>query len=323
MNKKGIDVSKWQGVIDWEKVSNAGIEFAIIRTGYGRGGENQIDEKFFENIKAAKKAGIKVGAYHYSYAESVDDARTEAKFCLDIVRKSGIDLDLPIYFDIEDQTIANKHDKATRTNMCTAFCSEIEKAGFWAGVYANKNWFDNFLNYTELKHRYTLWLAHYGIEKPSLDCDIWQHSSTGTVDGINGNVDLNIMYRNLIKIINAGEEQKKDQKLTQSEKDLGTYTVAKGDTLSEIAAKFNTSYQYLADINGINNPSLIYAGQVLKVPTNYAANKYVLYTVAKGDTLWSIAEKMLGNGARYQEIKAFNNLSSDTIFPGQNLKVRV
>ena len=149
MEKKGIDVSNWQGDINWQDVKNSGIEFAIIRTGYGRGGEEQIDNKFIENIKNAKSAGIKVGAYHYSYAESPEDAITEANFCLSIIKRAGVSLDLPVYFDIEDASIANKHDKSIRTQMCINFCTEIEKAGYWAGVYANLNWFENYLNKDE------------------------------------------------------------------------------------------------------------------------------------------------------------------------------
>lgn len=318
---KGIDVSAWQGEIDWDSVKKDGVEFAIIRTGYGRHSETQIDKYFKANIKGAKTAGIKVGVYHYSYAESVDDAKTEAEFCLSIL--DGEKLDLPVYYDIEDKTIAAKHDKDIRTNMCIAFCSEIENAGYWAGVYANKNWYDNFLNYEELKKRYTLWLAHYGIDEPSLECDVWQYTSSGAVEGINGNVDMNFMYRDLPAEIGAGDEEEKPKEENKKPAEhLGTYTVVSGDTLGEIAAKHKTTYQHLAEINGLADPNLIYPGQVLKVPSNYEASKYTLYTVESGDSLWGIAQKILGDGARYNEIKAFNGLDSDTIYPGQVLKIK-
>ena len=310
---RGIDVSEWQGAIDWDKVKNSGIEFAIIRTGYGRGG-NQADEYYVRNVKGAKKAGIKVGLYHYSYAESPEDAIKEAEFCLRIIDNEK--LDLPIYFDIEDDSISSKNDNETRTKMCINFCSTIEKAGYWAGVYANKNWFDNYLDYDQLKARYTIWLAHYGIDSPSLDCDIWQYTSSGKVDGISGKVDMNYMYRDLLDEIgsNSGQAPKSEVKTT-------TYTVVSGDTLSGIAMKYNTSWQLLADINNISNPGLIYAGQVIKVPCTATTNKGLLYTVKSGDSLWSIAQDLLGNGTRFNEIKALNGLTSDTIYPGQNLKV--
>lgn len=309
---RGIDVSAWQGAIDWKRVKNAGVEFAIIRTGYGRKDPKQIDQFFKENIEGAKEVGIKVGAYHYSYAESPEDAVKEAEFCLEIL--DGVKLDLPVYYDIEDKTISNKHDKDIRTQMCINFCTVIEKAGYWAGVYANKNWFDNYLNYDQLKARYTLWLAHYCIDSPSLDCDVWQYRSNGSIDGITGNVDMNYMYRDLLQEIEASSKKAPEVKTT-------TYTVAKGDTLSGIAMAHHTSWQQLAGINNLDNPNLIYAGQILKVPCAATTNKSLLYTVKSGDSLWSIAQELLGNGTRFNEIKALNGLTSDTIYPGQNLKI--
>lgn len=251
---RGVDVSKWNCTIDWKKVKNSGIEFAIIRTGYGRAGENQIDKFFKQNIKNAKAAGIKVGVYHYSYADSVEDAKTEAKFCLSIL--NGEKLDLPVYFDMEEESIVRKYDKKTMTNMCIAFCSEIEKAGYWAGVYSNKNWFTNYLDYNELKARYTLWLAHYGIDSPSLDCDMWQYTDKGKVNGISGNVDMNYMYRDLLTAING----KKAPAKAYTE-----YKVKNGDTLSKIAIKYGTTYQKIAADNNIKNPNVIYPGQTLKI----------------------------------------------------------
>ena len=312
---KGIDCSTWQGNIDWGKVKENGFDFAIIRTGYGRGGENQIDKNFHQNIKGAKTAGLKVGAYHYSYAESVEDAKTEAQFCLSII--NGEKLDLPIYFDIEDNSIANNHDKNTRTQMCIAFCTEIEKTGYWAGVYANKNWFTNYLNYDELKSRYTLWLAHYGIDSPSMECDVWQYCSDGKVNGISGNVDMNYMYRDLPSEINGNRNNKVNVTTKSETPSASYYTVKAGDTLSGIATQFNTTYQYLASVNSIDNPNVIYAGQKLIVPQK--ADE-VIYTVQPGDTLSSIASKY---NTTYQNIAAINNISNpDLIYAGQTLKIK-
>ena len=316
VNKKGIDVSVWQGNIDWNKVKADGIEFAIIRSGWGWRGDGEMDKCFTKNIKNAKNAGIKVGVYHYSYASSIENARQEAKYCLEIVKSAGIPLDLPIYFDIEDKSIANSHNKNIRTNMCIAFCTEIEKAGYWAGVYANLNWYKNYLNKEELAKRYTLWLAQYN-DKKEMDCDIWQYTSSGRVNGIDGNVDMNSMYRDLPSAIGGNNATSKPV----DTKPYSTYTVVSGDTLSGIASKYGTTYQYIADINGIANPNLIYVGQVLKIPAQVNVNKSSLYTVKSGDSLWKIAETLLGDGTRYPEIKALNGLTSDTIHPGQNLKI--
>lgn len=318
MKFNGIDVSSWQGDIDWEKVKNSGVEFAIIRTGYGRGASNQVDTKFKQNIKGAKEAKIKVGCYHYSYAESPEDAVNEAEFCLSILGGEG--LDLPVYYDIEDSSISSKHDKEVRTQMCISFCSKIQQAGYRAGVYSNKNWFDNYINYDELKNRYTLWLAHYGAQNPSLDCDIWQYSSTGKIDGISGNADLNYMFKDLseefIEDKTTGSDMP-DPNAKSGKVTATYYTVKPGDTLSKIASSFGTTYQYLAEINSIQNPDLIHPGQTLIIQKE----KIKTYTVKSGDTLWGIASKFLGQGDRYGEIKELNNLSSDIIHPGQILKI--
>lgn len=323
MSRKGIDVSVWQGEIDWEKVKNSGVEFAIIRSGWGYAGYGEIDRYFEKNIKSAKSAGVKVGVYHYSYAESLDNARQEAEYCLSIVKSVNAKLDLPIYFDIEDSSISNKHDKETRTNMCISFCSEIEKSGYWAGVYANLNWFRNYLNESELRNRYTLWLAQYNDVK-EIDCDIWQYTSSGTVDGISGNVDMNIMYRDLIEDIGeCGDTVQSADSIEDSsaESVVSYYTVKDGDTLSEIASMYGTTYQYLAEINGIKDPNIIYAGETLIVPRNSKLSNLRSHIVKSGDTLWEISEIYLNDGSRYRDIMSLNGLKSDVIYPGDVLRI--
>lgn len=319
MRMKGIDVSAWQGNIDWVKVKNSGVDFAIIRSGWGFKKVGEIDRFFVSNIKNAKSAGIKVGVYHYSYAESVENAKQEAEYCLSIVKSANVELDLPIYFDIEDASIANAHNREIRTNMCIAFCSEIESAGYWAGVYANLNWFNNYLNKNELESRYTLWLAQYN-EINEMECDIWQYTSSGYVEGINGNVDMDIMYRDLINEIGKCNTSSSDSDNGVTIPNVIYYTIKAGDTLSGIAEKYGTTYQYLADINGIDDPNLIYTGQTLIVPSNNS-NNFKVYTVKSGDTLWEIAEKFLGDGVKYKEIMSLNNLTRDTIYPGDTLKI--
>lgn len=156
MEFKGIDVSKWNGNIDWQKVKNAGINFAIIREGYGKKSLTQIDKKFRENINGAKSVGISCGAYHYSYADSVTDAKLEAEFCLENIQ--GYSLEYPVVFDVEDKEML-KLTNRQRTDICKAFCEEIEKAGYYAMIYANKNWLDNYLYADELLKHFDLWLA--------------------------------------------------------------------------------------------------------------------------------------------------------------------
>lgn len=192
---KCIDVSTWQGDIDWAKVKKAGYAHAIIRAGFGRDAE-QVDNKFERNYKNAKAAGVKLGAYWYSYADSVEDAKREAAACLAVLK--GKTFEMPVFFDMEEG-FQTKFSKTTLTNMAKAFCDKIIKGGFDAGIYSNLNWLTNHLDYNSLKQTYPIWLAQYHTEA-QLECDIWQYSSTGKVDGIKGSVDMNIIYdANIVK----------------------------------------------------------------------------------------------------------------------------
>lgn len=298
---KGIDVSVYQGQVDWYKVKQAGIGFAILRIGYGMY-ENQKDVTFERNYAEATRVGIPVGVYLYSYAKSVDEAIQEANIVLKWL--DNRELQLPVYFDIEDKSQQGL-GKNVLNNMCIAFCNTIEKAGYWAGIYSNKYWATSLISGTELAKKYTYWIAQYADQCTfNGDYAIWQYGQ-GKVAGISGKVDLNEMVKDIIQQENGqtkptepqtfeksiediarevivgkwgnGEERK--NKLTQAGYDynvvqnkvnelLGankqvTYIVQTGDTLSSIAQKYGTTYQELARKNNIANPNLIYAGQKL------------------------------------------------------------
>ena len=201
----GIDVSEWQGYIDWNRVKSSGVEFAMIRCGWSTGIDApEIDKRFYENVRNAKAAGMPIGVYHYSYARTVDEARQEAEHCLDIIRKCGCTFEYPIVFDIEDEewTVkATGGDKRIITDIVKAFCNRIEQAGYYASFYANPNWLNNYMYSDELLNRYDLWLAHWGVNEPSRNCGIWQYTSKGSVPGINGNVDLNYAYKDYLSIM--------------------------------------------------------------------------------------------------------------------------
>lgn len=262
MNKKGIDISKWNGKIDFQKVKNDGTDFLIIRSSYGKESPNQIDKRFEENYRNAKAVGIPVGVYHYSYADSVEDAKKEAEFCLKNI--AGKQLEYPVCFDIEDRTqlaLTNRQ----RTDIVKTFCNTIESAGYYAMLYTNLNWYKNYLYSEELK-KYDLWLAQWDVAEPSVKCGIWQKTDNGHIDGISGNVDLNIAYKdyptimkirglNGFKTISAGEYKPH----------YITYVVKSGDTLSGIAAKYHTTVDKLVSANGIKDKNKIYAGQSLKI----------------------------------------------------------
>lgn len=296
---KGIDVSVYQGQIDWAKVKKAGIGFAILRIGYGMF-ENQKDVTFERNYQEATRVGIPVGCYLYSYAKSVDEAIKEANVVLRWLNNRK--LQLPVYFDIEDRSQQGL-GKNVLNNMCIAFCNTIEKAGYWAGIYSNKYWATSIISGSELGKKFTYWIAQYYDECTYHgDYAIWQYSSTGKVAGISGNVDLNEMVKDIIQTDNKPAEQPKKSideiakeviegkwgngeerknKLRQAgynytavqervNKILGAtpqtiYMVQAGDTLSGIAKKYGTTYQEIASKNGITDPNKIYVGQRLVI----------------------------------------------------------
>ena len=193
MKIKGIDVSKHQGVIDWGKVKNDGIKFAIIRIGYG-GSAPVKDERFEENYKNAKAKGIKVGVYIYSYADSESDVKKEYEAVIKWL--GGRHLDLPVYYDVEDKEMSSL-SKNVLSNYVKIFCEKLENAGYWAGIYANKNWLETKLDMNFLKD-YTVWLAQW-TNSPTYKGSyaMWQYTSNGKVDGIGGRVDMNYQVKDL------------------------------------------------------------------------------------------------------------------------------
>ena len=172
----------------------------------------------------------------------------------------------PVCLDIEDRTMLSLSNRQ-RTDIVKAFCSEIEKAGYYAMFYCNANWLNNYLIKEELLPKYDLWLAQWNVADPCITCGTWQKSDKGFINGISGNVDLDISYKNYPEIMKS-----------------------KG-------------------LNGFNKEN------------NPASTNYFVYTVKKGDTLWAIAQRYLGSGYKYKEIKDLNALNSDMIYLGQTLKI--
>lgn len=258
---QGIDVSTFQGTIDWRNVKANGIDFSIIRAGYGRD-ISQKDEKFEQNYQGCRTNNINTGAYWYSYATSPEDARLEASACLNVL--AGKVFEYPVYFDIEDKVQASL-PKNRIQDITVTFCNILESAGYWVGIYSYKSFLET--NFTkELLERYSVWVAHTGVSKTNYShpYGIWQYSHNGKIDGINGAVDLNYSYTDYPDLIRS-------------------------------------------------------AGKNGYIPND--DTQYILHTVRKNESLWSISEKYLGNGTRYPEIKVLNNLSTDTIYEGQVLKI--
>ena len=195
----GIDVSRYQQKVDWQKVKQAGASFVIIRIGY-RGYETGalvLDSMFESHLAGAKAAGLKTGVYIFSQAINEEEAREEAFACAYVL--NGRSLDYPVYFDSEYSTSshtgrADNLTKAERTACAVAFCEELKKYGYEPGVYASTSWFQNHLDLSALQG-YRIWNAHYGVSAPSIDCDMWQGSCTGKLSGVSSSgVDLNISY---------------------------------------------------------------------------------------------------------------------------------
>lgn len=195
--KKGIDVSHYQKQIDWAKAKKV-VEFSILKIGEGRY-SNQKDEYFERNYTECKRLGIPVGVYSYAYAKSVSEAKEEAKRVIEWL--NGRDLDLPVYYDMENAKM-QKMGKEVLTEIAYTFCREIEKAGYWAGIYANLDWFTNYLDTEKLRKIFTLWIANvdytHNQTKYEGQYDMFQYSWVGKVDGVIANVDMDVMYRDLI-----------------------------------------------------------------------------------------------------------------------------
>ena len=189
---KCIDVSTWQGSIDFNKVKSAGYNYVIIRAGYGKE-KSQKDNMFETNYKKAKSAGLKVGAYWFSYAMSPSTATAEADAdaCLSCIK--GKKFELPVYYDMEYQP-AMSTSNSNYTKMAVNFCNKLKSNGFKSGVYSSASVYDYLLNRTTLKNNgISIWNAEW-YTKPSITCDVWQYSDNGRINGISTNVDLDYIY---------------------------------------------------------------------------------------------------------------------------------
>lgn len=200
---KGVDVSEHNRTIDWEAAKNDGVKFAIIRVGYGNDLTNQDDKYWLRNVSECERLGIPYGVYIYSYAKNADMARSEADHVLRLIK--GHDLSYPVYFDMEDKSQFNATggDPTELAKIASAFSEKIEAAGYEVGIYANRNWFTNYLT-DPVFDNWVRWVAEYGVSQCQYggEYGMWQLSSGGRVKGIDypaddegGRVDVNLMYR--------------------------------------------------------------------------------------------------------------------------------
>ena len=351
---KGIDISSYQGTVNFQKIKNSEYQFVIIRLGYGDNILSQDDKKLQYNLTKCMEYNIPYAFYLVSYAknftgqESVD---SEIEHTKRLIANTN---PFCIFYDMEVNSIKYL-GKNTLTNQAIKYCDYFKNQGYQVGIYANKDWYTNYLDYDKLKSKnYKIWLAHYGVENPSLECDIWQYTDKGEMEGIDANtVDLNIMYKNFLsnkkassieelvqeviegkwgngeerknKLIRSGysyeEIQKKvNEKLSSNLSKEIEYQVKVGDTLSKIASLYHMTYQELASYNHLSNPNQIYPNQIIKIPqTKNNSNPSNYYIIKKGDALSKIAKE---NNTTVENLVKINNIKNpNLIYVGQKIRI--
>ena len=331
MKEKLIDVSTWNGNIDWDKVYKSGVRYAMIRSSFGVENPNQVDNKFVRNITNAQRAGVKCGIYHYSYAKSAAEAKKEAEFCLKTIK--GYKLDLPVAFDIEDSSQTHL-GKDTLTSIVIAFCDRIKSAGYRPMLYCNPNWLCNYLHKDKLINKYDIWLANWGVSAPSYNCAIWQYSENGSVPGISGSVDMNWIFKDYTStkpattkpVTKPSNVKKTDYsvKVTAQaglnvRKGAGTnyniITALKCGTMVSVS-KVTGNWGYVGKYGGWI--CLDYTAKVSTTST--VKSDKVYYTVKSGDTLSYIAYRY---STTVDKLVSLNNIKNrDLIYVGQKIRVK-
>ena len=321
MSIKGLDVSEFQGTIDWEQVKADGYQFAMLRAGYGFG---TLDQQFKRNAAECNRIGLPIGVYWFCYALSPETARQEADGCINAV--SAYRLDYPVCYDIEQATInyaAQNGVTVTKdlaTQFVRSFCTRVEELGYFAMYYSNRNFLNTYVS-ENLSEQYALWYAYYNSQKDCTRCGMWKYTDQGRVPGIEGNVDLDTSFVDYASVIHkAGLNHLKGSSPAPAPpaQNYITYVIQPGDTLSGIAQRYGTTYQTLAALNGITNPNLIYAGQTIRVPEDSTpAARY--YTIQPGDTLSEIAVKF---GTTVSALQSLNGISNpNLIYAGNTIRI--
>lgn len=256
-NYKGIDVSNWQGNIDFGNVKDSGVQIVYMKATEGT---SFVDKKFDQNYSAAKAQGLKVGFYHYF--KPLLNAKAQAKHFATIIQ--GKTSDCRLALDIES---SDNLSRIALTDRALEFINELKSITGMDVVVYTYTYFARG-NIDSRLGVYPLWIAHYGVSTPG-DNPIWknwvgfQYSSTGKVPGVSGNCDLNEFTDGIL--LNGVNVPEKPETPEEAPSNDGNYVVKAGDTLSGIAAKYGTTYQQLAAINGISDPSKIYVGQIIKL----------------------------------------------------------
>ena len=327
LDYEGIDVSNWQGFIDYTEVRNAGIDIVYIKASQG----SNIKDHYFEtNYQNAKAAGLKVGFYHFLTATTEEEAVEEANFFASVI--TGKTPDCKLVLDYE---IFGGADVTTINQIAETFMSTVQEiTGKEIILYSDLSNAQDVLG-TDLAEKYELWIAYYGnYNNLSHYQTNWteyigvQFSDTGNIDGISGDVDRDLFTVDiLLDEENITEIQSTGTMTTDFNTELIYYTVQSGNTLGEIAAMYGTTAQQIADLNGITNINLIYPGERLRIHTNSTVNgsesrqmNEIIYTVERGNTLSQIARAY---NVTVESLVELNNITNpNLIYPGEKIKIK-
>lgn len=320
---RGIDVSQWQGYIDYKRVREAGVEVVYIKSSEG----TDFKDPYFEiNYENAKNNGLKVGFYHFLTATNTFEAEEEAKFFASMISGKQVDCKLAMDFEVFDGISREEINRVSK-----AFLEKVEEfTGKGMVIYSDlsnaRNTFDK-----ELTDRYPLWLAYYGnteeLRNINTNWNTWigvQYTDRGRINGIDGFVDRDKYTKEIFLDDTSPLPKVESPKINSNDTRKILYTVRRGNTLWQIARRYETSINEIVKLNNIQNPNLIYIGEKLQIitKTNYEEKHEtgnVMYTVKYGDTLSELAKKYNTTVSHIVELNDIQN--PNLIYVGERLRI--
>lgn len=322
---EGIDVSGWQGKIDFSQVKNSGIDFVYIKSSEG---QNTVDSYFRRNYEEARSNGLNIGFYHYVRARTTEEAILEAEHFANTIAGTVPTCKLAMDFENFGNLSISEINEISKV-----FLERVQElTNKEMIIYSNTSSARTIFSW-ELANEYPLWVAQYYVNNPSDNgkWSVWegfQYTDRGTVPGINGYVDRDRFTSKILldnkEEIPSNEENNENNENTGDASNYIRYTIQRGDTLSEIAQRYNTTVNELVRLNNIQNPNMIYANETLLIPTKNNSistgsddKNNTIYIVQRGDTLYSIAKRF---NTTVKNIVNNNGISNQNlIYPGQRL----
>ena len=311
----GIDVSKWQGTIDYAQVQQAGVQIVYMRAGEGT---SYVDPYFDQNYREAKAHGLKVGFYHFVTAQTVEQAQQQARHFAAIIGNRQADCLLVGDFERFDGMSKEQFNQVARAFLHTVEDMTNKKSAIYTSAYSARVDFD-----TQAAAEFPLWVAEYGAStpEPNGNWDVWvgwQYTNTGRIPGIRGNVDRDHFTQAILL-----EDTSPIPSPLAPPQEATYYRVVRGDTISAIAQRFDVTVQQLVQWNNLSNPNHIYVGQVLKLTVPYRGQPHpdtTTYTVLRGDTLSALARRF---GTTVASLINLNGIPNpNRIYVGEVLRIR-